>query len=575
MLHQPGRLRISGIVLLLVCGAGHADDWPQWRGPGRDGVWRETNLLERFDGPQVPIKWQVPISSGYSGPTVAAGRVYVTDRVVEPKQMERVHCFDAATGQALWTHVYDCPYRDVSYDAGPRAAVLIDQGRAYAFGTMGDLWCLDAASGAVRWHRDLDADYDIQMPIWGLAASPLIEGDLIITQIGATPGGCVAAFDKHSGVLRWQALDDRASYSAPIVIDQAGQRVLVCWTGDHVAGLDPQSGQVHWKVEFPPVRMVIGVATPVHAGKYLFVSGFFDGSLLLELDPDQLAVKEIWRRRGSSEKDTDSLQSIIATPLLKDDHIYGVDSYGELRCLNLRTGDRVWTSLDAVPTARWATLHLIQNGPTTWMFNEKGDLIISRLSPAGFQEISRAHLLDPTTRQLPQRGGVCWSHPAFADRHIYARNDETLVCANLSAAPAAVAAPPAPSDRAALEQQFIKTLSGATLSGHWQMVAFETDSQNPTLQPPRSEQYSITEVTKLQDDHWVLKARIQYAEKDVTLPVMVRVLWAGDTPVITVDQLVLPFLGTYSARVMIYRDFYSGTWFGDCYGGVMSGQITR
>jgi hypothetical protein len=160
-------------------------------------------------------------------------------------------------------------------------------------------------------------------------------------------------------------------------------------------------------------------------------------------------VREIWRRCGPNERETDSLQSIIATPILRDGHIYGVDSFGELRCLDLLTGDRVWTSLDAVPQARWATIHFVENGDRTWMFNERGELLISRLTPQGFNEISRAKLIEPTTGQLPQRGGVCWSHPAFANRCVFARNDQELVCASLAApAGAAAAAAASPSSAA-------------------------------------------------------------------------------------------------------------------------------
>jgi hypothetical protein len=115
------------------------------------------------------------------------------------------------------------------------------------------------------------------------------------------------------------------------------------------------------------------------------------------------------------------------------DHVYGVDSYGELRCLEAQTGERVWESREAVPRARWATIHFIKNGDRVWMFNERGQLLISRLSPKGFEEISRAQLIQPTTGQLPERGGVCWSHPAFAYGSVFARNDGELVCASLKA----------------------------------------------------------------------------------------------------------------------------------------------
>ena len=109
-----------------------------------------------------------------------------------------------------------------------------------------------------------------------------------------------------------------------------------------------------------------------------------------------------------------------------------MDSYGELRCLDLMTGDRVWESLDVVPKARWATAHFVENGDRIWIFNERGELIISKMSAAGYEELSRAKLIDPTLDQLPRRGGVCWSHPAFANRHVFARNGRELVCASLA-----------------------------------------------------------------------------------------------------------------------------------------------
>ncbi|HKQ50230.1 MAG TPA: PQQ-binding-like beta-propeller repeat protein [Phycisphaerae bacterium] len=434
-MHKRPLVRSLAVFLAMgVCTACLADDWPEWRGPARDGVWRETGIIKKFDKPQLDIVWRQKIASGYSGPTVANGRVYVTDRIVEPKQIERVHCFDVKTGKPLWSHTYDCPYKGVGYDAGPRASVLIDGGRAYSLGAMGLFICFDAASGKIIWQKDLNSEYKIRMPIWGISAAPLIEGDLIITQLGGEGDHCLVAFDKASGSERWHTLNDNASYSAPIVIEQAGRRIMVCYTGDNVVGVDPTNGRVHWKVPFPPKQMVIGIATPVHHNGMVFVSNFFDGSMLIKLDARKLAAEKVWHRVGESEKKTDGLHSIISTPYLAGDYIYGVDSYGELRCLKLMTGDRVWESDQAVPRERWATIHFVKHDDDVWMFNEKGELIISRLSPEGFEEISRAKLIKPTTPQLPsRRGGVCWAHPAFADRHVFARNDEEIVCASLSA----------------------------------------------------------------------------------------------------------------------------------------------
>jgi len=412
-----------------------ADDWPQWRGPDRDGAWHETGLVESLTGSDLPLRWRVPISGGYSGPTVANGRVYVTDRVTEPTQQERVLCFAWDTGQQLWAQAYPCDYGKVSFTTGPRAAVTVDDGRAYALGTMGHLRCLDATTGDLLWRKDPQTDYKARVPTWGVAAAPLVEGDLVIVHVGGEDGACLLAFDKVTGKERWRALADRASYSSPLVIDQAGQRVLVCLTGERVAALNPTTGELLWDCPFPPTKMVIAVATPVVHKQWLFVSSFYDGSLMLKLASDRLAADGVWRRRGESEVQTDALHCMISTPIVDDAHVYGLDSYGALRCLDAATGDRVWETFEPVPENRWATAHMVRNGDQVWLFNEKGELILATLSPAGYHEISRTKLLKPTLGQLPgeKRGGVCWAHPAFAYKHVFARNDGELVCASLAA----------------------------------------------------------------------------------------------------------------------------------------------
>lgn len=434
---RPSR-RFSLCVGLFLAGSalsswGRADDWPRWRGPTGDGRWHEQGLVERFAAPELKPVWRVPLGAGYSGPTVAAGRVYVMDRQTTPRQIERVLCFDEKSGASLWTQAYDCAYVKIGYTAGPRASVTIDRGRAFSLGAMGHAFAFDAADGRILWQRDLNRELQIDMPIWGIAASPLVVEDVVILHIGGTPGACVVALDSQTGKERWRAGDDRAQYATPVVVQQGGQPVVVVWTGDAVVGLDPATGKVFWRDPWKPRNMPIGVATPVVAGDRLFCTSFYDGSLLLRLNPNQPAIERLWHRVGPSERDTDALQSIISTPVIIGAHVYGVDSYGELRCLALDTGDRVWENLTATPKSRWSTIHFVQNGDRTWMFNERGELIIGKLTPQGFDEISRAKLLAPTLDQLNQRNGVCWSHPAFANRHVVARNDKELVRANLAA----------------------------------------------------------------------------------------------------------------------------------------------
>ena len=431
------RLECKLVVTVLVLAAGvrecSADEWPQWRGPQRDGIWRETGIIDKFESVQVPLKWSVPIASGYSGPTVANGRVYVSDRLVEPKEVERVHCFDWQTGKAIWSHSYDCSYKGIGYTAGPRASVLIEEGRAYSLGGAGNLFCFDAADGTVLWNRDLRSEYSIRMPKWGIAGSPVIEDDLIIVQIGGDDGACVVALESKTGRERWKALPDDASYSAPIVIDQASQRVLICWTGDRIVGLEVNTGRLRWEIPSKWEMWPIAIATPVLHEDLLLLSEAHKGTMLLRLAADKPAVEKVWHRRDKEVPDKKALHCLISTPYVDGDFIYGADGRGVLRCLRLDTGEQVWEDRTAVPEARFATIHLIRNGDRTWLFNERGELIIARLTSKGFEELSRAKLIDPTLDQHRQRGGVTWSHPAFAHGHVFARNDKELVCADLRA----------------------------------------------------------------------------------------------------------------------------------------------
>ena len=414
-----------------------AQDWAQWRGNDRDGTWSETGLVAEFDQESLKTRWSQPVSAGYSGPTVADGRVYLMDRRTENgQQTERVLCFDSNRGDPIWQHEYQADYANVGYGAGPRASVTIEDGIAYSLGTMGNVCCLDAKTGDVIWQRDLDRDYRVsetrRMPIWGISGSPLIYRENVILHVGGADGACVVALNKRTGEEVWRALDDRAQYSSPILVKQNGKDVVVCWTGDSVAGINPETGKVYWRFPFLPSRMPIGVATPVVQGNRLFFTSFYDGALMLEMDSPEMTVSEVWRASGPNERRTKALHSIISTPVWLGDYIYGVDSYGELRCLSASDGERVWEDLSAVPRSRWSTIHFVQNKNLTWMFNERGELILAKLTPEEFVEISRVQIIEPTTEQLRQRNGVCWSHPAFADRCIFVRNDQELKCISLA-----------------------------------------------------------------------------------------------------------------------------------------------
>jgi outer membrane protein assembly factor BamB len=288
---------------------------------------------------------------------------------------------------------------------------------------------MNAENGKVIWQKDLNAEYEIRMPIWGISATPLIIDDKIILQISGIKNACVVALDKNSGKEIWRNLEDIAAYSAPILIEKDGNQVVVVWTENSLSGLNPKTGEIYWR--FPwDVGLGMAIATPVFYDRHIFVSAFYSGSLLIKLSSDYKSAQIVWQRSGESERKTDALHCVMNTPIIIDNYIYGVDSYGELRCLEFATGDRVWEDLTAVKKNRWANIHFIQNGNLTWMFNEHGELIISELSPLGFNEISRAKIIETTKEQLPR--GVTWSHPAFANKHVFIRNDNQLVCVDLS-----------------------------------------------------------------------------------------------------------------------------------------------
>jgi outer membrane protein assembly factor BamB len=422
-----------------------ADDWPQWLGPQRDGIWRETGIVEKLPTNGPPVRWRADIGAGYAGPAVAGGRVYVTDRKLakaasnpaDPFQRgmiagtERVLCFNEADGKLLWQHEYDCPYT-ISYPAGPRATPLVSGGKVYTLGAEGNLFCFDAANGDVVWSRDLKKDFAAKAPTWGFSGQPLLDGDRLICLVGGE-GATVVAFQKDTGKELWRALNAKEpGYSAPVIIEAGGRRQLIVWHPESANSLEPETGSVYWSEPFQ-ARMGLSVAMPRKLDHWLFFTTFYYGSMMLELDGERPAATPVWRTQKASEKDTTYLNAILCTPFLENGYIYGVCSYGQLRCLKADTGERVWETFAATTAGepvRWANAFIIKNGDRFFLFNEKGELIIARLSPGGYEEISRAHLLEPTNSAAGRP--VLWSHPAFANRNLYARNDRELICVSLA-----------------------------------------------------------------------------------------------------------------------------------------------
>ena len=427
-----------------------AEDWPEWRGAGRLGVWTETGILEEFPAGGLTATWRAPIRGGYAGPSVADGRVFVTDgRRADPRStaaVERLLALDETTGEVLWTREWDTNYAGLQliYATGPRATPTVDGDRVYAVGAMGNLLAVNVADGSVLWQKDYVRDFNAAIPSWGISGAPLVDGDRLICLVGGEPDAKVVAFDKLTGEVLWQALssDWEPGYTAPIIVDAAGTRQLIIWHPRAISSLDPETGAVYWEVPHV-VDMGMTIPTAVHSNPYMFVTSQYGGARMLRLAESHPDAALAWEGVGQSDPESgrilDTLDSVIGTPVIQGDYLYGVDSYGALRCLELRTGRRVWET-DALIGARYrhGTAFIVRHGDRYFINTDGGDLVIARLSPEGYDEISRTRLIDPTspvTHRRAQGPVVHWSHPAYANRHIVTRNDEEIVRFSLAAAP--------------------------------------------------------------------------------------------------------------------------------------------
>lgn len=445
-------MRLSAFTLTLaLAAAAPADDWPQYLGADRSGVWKEAGILDKFPAGGPKLVWKAPVGQGYAGPAVADGRVFVIDRVSPDANLgssarggkagvERVQCFDQVTGKQLWKDEYPTEYR-IQYGSGPRCTPTVDGDRVYTFGAMGDLRCYAADSGKRLWARNLLTEYEARLNVWGFAAAPLVDGDKLICLVGGSGERLVVAFDKHTGKQVWasQSLESDAGYSPPVIYDLAGRRTLVIWHGRGCAGLDPATGKRIWFHPWPVQHALTAPMPRAVPGDMLFLTAFYEGPVMLGVNPTGPPTV-VWKSKSKGERpgQSDGIHSIMPTSYVVGEHIYGVSSYGELLCQEAASGKTVWST--RTPTVgrpgeegkevRWGNAFLTPNGDKWFLFNEQGELIIAKLSPAGYKEIDRAKLLEPTNKMAGRP--TVWCHPAYADRCVFVRNDVELVCYSLA-----------------------------------------------------------------------------------------------------------------------------------------------
>ena len=405
-----------------------ATDWPQWRGPDRAAAWTESGIVEKLPKTGLKVLWRAPIAMGFSSPVIAAGKVYLSDaELKKPIVRQRVHCLEADSGKVRWTYSYETPAPDWFFTEeqarGPGATPIVWKGKVYALDLFGSLVCLDTKHGNAVWKKNLKEEF--QMKETSVDASPLIEGDLLILMLGGKGGAGIVALDRNTGREVWRALDEAVTWSSPIVIDAGGVRQLIVWTQQSVSSINPANGKPYWREATSTGGSpgTAGVSTPVFQNSYLLVSGW-----MFELEKNRPAGKTLWPEgKGVSRR----ILSDTSTGLLLGDYVYSAKTGGEFLCLKAATGEEVWKTSTVTELINGASIHVTIHGDSAFLFNDRGELIQARLAPGGYEEISRAKLIEPTWPFGSRK--VAWAAPAFAHQNVYARNDQELICVSLAA----------------------------------------------------------------------------------------------------------------------------------------------
>lgn len=442
-----------------VLGQESSIDWPKWLGPDGTGEWKETGIIDSIPEKGLNVVWRQPINGGYTSPSISEGRLFVMDWVTRTKTpeeredktlrgaipgTERVLCLDAKTGEEIWQHSYESFYR-VSYPGGPRACPLVEGDRVYSLGTMGQMICFDASNGEVHWEKNLAETYKTKPPVWGFASHPLIVGDTLYCTVGGKGSG-VVAMNKLTGEEIWKALTAaEIGYAPPVLMqNEDGEQHLVVWYDVAITGLDMKSGEELWSHKFPetsPQRPSVSIATPRVIDNRVFVCNFYHGSILVEVGKGK--TREVWSTEDDKQHVND-INTIMTTPVVKDGFIYGVAGNGEMRCVHVDSGQLMWRNYEALaiegqdpmqPVTRlagFAALFMTPHEDKSFLFTDQGELIIAKLSPTGYHEIGREKLLE-TTAETRGRAYV-WCHPAFANGHMYVRNEKEIICVDLRAA---------------------------------------------------------------------------------------------------------------------------------------------
>lgn len=395
------------MTLVMLAGPATASDWPQFRGPNRDGVSTETGLATSWPEGGPPALWRAPLGEGYSGIVVVDGRLFT---LFADAKDELVVALDAATGKELWRYRLDAKYFD-GQGNGPRSTPTVDDGVVYALGAKGRLAALDAATGKRLWNQDLKAAFGARPPQWGVATSPLVEGDLLLIDVGGKPGAALVALHKRTGLVAWTSATDQAGYSAPIAVTVGGLRQVLFFTGSRLMAVTPADGRELWSERWK-TSYDVNAATPIFIppDRVFVASGYNVGGALYRIEVDGTSAKasQVWRTRG--------MKNQFSSSVYRDGVLYGFDQ-AFLQAIDVATGEERWKARGfGHGSLTYADGHLI-------VLSDRGTLALVEATPEAYREKARADVL----------AGKCWTVPTFAGGRLYLRNEREIVALDATA----------------------------------------------------------------------------------------------------------------------------------------------
>ncbi len=385
-----------------------AADWPQWRGPARDGISAESGLLEEWSPGGPPLLWKTNgLGEGYSSLAVSGGRVFTQG---QKQRRQFVIALDEETGAILWETPLGNSYRH-GRGNGPRGTPTVNQGNVYALGGEGSLICVEAATGKRLWYSNLLKRFGGRNTSWGISESPLVDGNRVIVNAGGS-GASVVALDKKNGNLIWKSQSDEAGYSSAVAAQAGGVHQYVVLTGEAAVGLRADSGRLLWRYERVSNRTA-NVATPIVRGDHVFVSSDYGtGGALLELTEDRgdLEVREVYFNRD--------MRNHYSSSVLVGDYLYGYSSR-ILTSMNFKTGEVAWRDRSV------GKGQIIYADGHLYLLSEDGDVGLVEATPDGYREKSRYSI---------GRGDYpTWALPAIANGKLFLRDQDRLYCYNIRA----------------------------------------------------------------------------------------------------------------------------------------------